>query len=50
VRRLFRADVDDPRHYDLVLNIARLGPALPEIIAAALAQRERLADAAEARS
>ena len=49
VRRLFRAEVDDPRHYDLVLNVARLGPALPEVIAAALAHREASARAAEAR-
>ena len=49
VRRLFRADVDDPRHYDLVLNLERLGPALPEIIAAALAQRVRAAEAAAGR-
>ncbi len=49
VRRLFRADVDDPRHYDLVLNVARLGPALPDIIATALAHREHGADVTEAR-
>ncbi len=49
VRRLFRADVDDPRHYDLVLNLERLGSAVPELIAAALARRTQTAAAAEAR-
>jgi hypothetical protein len=49
VRRLFHTEVDDPRHYDLVLNVARLGPALPEVITAALAHREASTLAAEAR-
>jgi cytidylate kinase len=48
VRRLFRAEVDDPRHYDLVLNVARLGPALPDIVVAALAHRQATAQAAGA--
>jgi cytidylate kinase len=49
VRRLFHAEVDDPRHYDLVLNVARLGPSLPDIVAAALAHRQGEARAVEAR-
>lgn len=47
VRRLFRAEVDDPAHYDLVINVARLGPSLPEIVAAALAQGRLSEGAAE---